>query len=219
VSVNPLLISSAGPPCGAVGEGGSGGPIAVGPWWATSRDAPGARTLLSAASYSNVSSVTLTPAFSITSNLVEFDVAWHVDAEGVAVSQHYALSAAADGSAPTIAITNSISLTGPSPATLTRFGLQLPAFAFDGRSNFSVALDAGARTATISAPAEPSFGSAVFSIAADGRNISLTLGDEPLHRTRNGLMGDIFVETAFGTQSPSLTLTIAGVGGPKHVAA
>jgi len=218
VSVNPLLISSAGPPCGAIGEGGSGGPIAVGPWWATSRDAPGARTLLSAASYANVSSVTLTPAFSITSNLVEFDVAWHVDAEGVAVSQHYALSASADGSTPTIAVTNSISLTGPSPATLTRFGLQLPAFAFDGRSNFSVALDAGARTAKISAPTEPSFGSAVFSIAADGRNISLTLGDEPLHRTRNGLMGDIFVETAFGTQSPSLTLTIAGVGGPKRAA-
>ena len=218
VSVTPLLVSSAGPPCGAVGEGGSGGPIAFGPWWATSRDAPGARTLLSATSYANVSSVALSPAFTITANLVEFDLMWQLNADGVAINQHYALSVAADGSAPSIAVTNSIALTGPSPAILTRFGVQLPAFAFDGTTNFTVTLDEAARTATVSAPAAPELGSAVFAIAADGRNISLAMGAEPLHETRNGLMAQCYVETSFGTQSPSLTLTISGVGAPKRAA-
>ena len=210
VRVNPLLISSAGPPCGAVGEGGSGGPIAFGPWWATSRDAPGARTLLSAASFANVSAVTLTPSFSITANLVEFDLLWALDGDGVAVQQHFSLSAAADGSRPTLTITSSVALTGPAPPTLARFGVQLPAFAFDGRTNYTVEIDSQARTATVSAPAEPGFGSAVYAVADTGHNVSMALAEGPLHATRNGVMAAVLVETGFGSQSPSLTVTIEG---------
>ena len=216
VRVNPLLVTSAGPPCGAVGEGGSGGPIAIAPWWATSRDAPGSRTLLSAMSYANVSSVVLTPSFSITANLVEFDLKWELDASGATVTQHYALSAAADGSAPMVAVTSSVALTGPSPATLTRFGMQLPAFGFDGRTNFTVALDEAARTSTVSAPAAPGFGSAVFAVTDTGHNVSLALGGEPAHVTRNGLMQQVIVETGFGTQAPSITVIIAGASPPAE---
>jgi len=210
VRLNPLLVTSAGPPCGAVGEGGSGGPIAIGPWWSTSRDAPGApRTPMSGFSYANVSAVQLTPGFSISANKVEFDLTVALGASGVVVQQHYALSAAADGSAPAIVVTSSASLAGaPQPGlSLTRFGLQLPAFLFEGRTNVSLALDAAANTATVSAPG---WGVATLSVAPDGRNITWAAGEEAPHHTRNGLMSQVWVETDFSTLAPSLVLTIAG---------
>lgn len=211
VRLNPLLVTSAGPPCGAVGEGGSGGPVAIGPWWSTSRDAPGApRTPMSGFPYANVSAVQLTPGFSISSTKVEFDLTVALGASGVVVQQHYALSTAVDGSAPAIVVTSSALLAGAPPQPgfeLTRFGLQLPAFLFEGRTNVSLALDAAANAATVSAPG---WGVATLSVAPDGRNLTWAVGPEAPHVTRNGLMSQVWVETGFTTVAPSLTLTIAG---------
>jgi hypothetical protein len=161
---------------------------------------------MSAFSYANVSSVQLTPGFSISANKVEFDLSVALGASGVVVQQHFALSAAADGSAPTVSVTSSASLGGaPQPGlALSRFGLQLPAFLFEGRTNVSLALDAAANTATVSAPG---WGVATMAVV-NGRNVTWTPGAEEPHHTRNGLMGQVWVETDFGTEAPSLTLNI-----------
>ena len=207
VAVNPLLITSAGPPCGAVGEGGSGGPIAFGPWWSTAADAPGApRTLLSAHGFANVSAATLVPGFSVNASHVAFDLTFELHGDGAAVTQHYALSAAADGGAPTVAVATSVALTGRAPAALTRFGLQLPAFVFDGATNATLALDAAAGTATVAAPG---WGAAVYAVTST-RNLSWALDDAPPHATRNGLMTQVWVETAFESAAPTIALSITG---------
>ncbi len=208
VAVNPLLITSAGPPCGAVGEGGSGGPIAIGPWWSTSTSNSSDRTLLSAQSYANVSAVSLTPSFTISATLVEFELVFELNRDGATVTQQYSVGVNADGSAPTVNVTNSVELTGPSPPTLTRFGLQLPAFVFDGETNVTIALDAASNTATLSAPGAPAWGSAVFAVSA--RNITWAAAPEAPHVTRNGLMSQVFAETTFSTSEPTISLRIAG---------
>ena len=206
VRVNPLLVTSAGPPCGAGGEGGSGGPIAVGPWWAVEGAAPGARTLLADHGAANVSAVTLAPAFTVNSTRVSFGLSYELHGDGAVVTQRFDLTVGADGAAPTVAVTNSVSLTGPAPARLTRFGLQLPLFVFDGATNVTAAVDAAANTATVSAPG---WGSAAYAVTST-RNISWTADAAPPHVTRNGLMTQVFVETAFSTEEPDIVLSITG---------
>jgi len=208
VSVQPLLSSAAGPPCGLHAEVGSGGAIALGPWWATSADAPGSRTPMSTFAYSNVSGVTLTPQFDVSSTHVAFTLDLLLDGAGVAVSQVYDLAVGAGGAGPTLSVTSSVAPTGPAPVVLTRFGLQLPAFAFDGVTNATAALDAAANSATLSAPSGAGWGEVVFSVAPPaGRALTWTL-DQSEHVTRNGVMREIVVETTFGSQAPALTAVV-----------
>ena len=71
----------------------------------------------------------------------------------------------------------------------------------------SLALDAAANAATVAAPG---WGAATLSVVPNGHNITWAVGPEAPHVTRNGLMGQVWVETDFSSATPSLTLTIAG---------
>jgi hypothetical protein len=79
-------------------------------------------------------------------------------------------------------------------------GMLKPAFLFDGATNATLALDVAASTATVAAPA---WGSAVFAVTST-RNLSWAADVAPPHVTRNGLMSQVFVETAFESAAPTV---------------
>lgn len=97
-------------------------------------------------------------------------------------------------------------------ANITRFGLQLPIFLFDGVTNTTVAVNGAANggSATLSGPATSGWGSAIFSVVPDGRDLSWTYDNTTQTVSRNGLMGTVWIETQFGTQTPSMVMKLTG---------
>lgn len=108
---------------------------------------------------------------------------------------------------------------GAAGATLTRFGLQFPAFRFDGQTNTSLSVDSSSNTVTIAGPSTgsgPAWGSIQHSVEAcpPGHTYvwTNTPGEEVV--SRNGLVSTVWVEvTGIATQSPSLTSTVTGING------
>jgi len=193
---HPLLISSGGSPTGS-GPGGSGGPIALGPWWASDSSE---RISLAGASAPNVSSVLLSVT-SAAADKVSFTLTWAL-ASGASVRQAISMGTAAGGASPTLAMSCSVTL--PPPARLTRLGMQLPAFVWDGANNVTTSVNASAGTATLTG-LTGGWGSATFSTAPGA---TLTL-DPTQHVTRNGLMEQVWLEVDPTEPSVAVTLTVA----------
>lgn len=124
-------------------------------------------------------------------------------ARGVAVSEAHLARARAPGGALA---------PGAMLANLTRFGLQIPAFAFDGAVNTTTSIDAAASSVTVAGPS--AWGSATWTVdpAKGSSPVTIERGNGTTV-TRNGLMDCVWVETVFGTRAPSLRATLTVEGG------
>ena len=228
VATHPFVTSTAGPPQ-------ENGGIAFGPWWATHASAPGARRSLGNATYADVDGVAFTPAWGADASAVAFSLEYFLVAEGVLVTQTFSLAATPlTGAAPSVTVDSQVELLGSDAlralaaargvrvsrsstaggvggGNLTRMGLQWPAFGYDGVSNTTTSIDAGASSVTVAGP--PAWGSATWALSpASGRAPTLTPGNASTV-TRNGIMDVVWVETEFSTAAPSLRASLTVTGG------
>jgi hypothetical protein len=97
-------------------------------------------------------------------------------------------------------------------ANLTRFGVQFPAFLFDGATNTTVAVDQASDSFSVSGPAGSGWGAGVFSVEAPaaGHTYTWTYDQADTTVSRNGVVATAWVETTFQTQAPSFTQYVTG---------
>ena len=200
VDVNPLLSMTAGPPCGLEAEVGSGGAIAIGPWW--SESSANEVVKMSTIPYSNISGVVLTPGFTLNSSFVSFSLDYFLPVQDAVVTQAYELSVGLNG-APTLSQRSTFKFNDGS-RKLFRFGVELPYFKFDGVSNSTLNID----NASNSAKLEGYGGTVTMSVLPpSGEKLTWT-SPQVEHTTRNGIMQEIDVETTFTALQPALTVVV-----------
>ena len=204
-AVHPLIGPTAGPPQ-------ENGGIGVGIWWATSADAPGVVHRLGNQTYVDVDGVVLTPGDGLSPDLVTFQLSYFLVAQGVTVTESYVLNAT-DAS---ITVTASAALRDSGNGTrMTRFGVGLPAFLFDGVSNSSVTVPAPTSQGGTATVTGAGWGALAFTLPPPpgGHSYAWRYDNGTQVVTRNGYASPIDVEVSpVGTDAPSLTYTVSGSG-------
>jgi len=202
VDVNPLLSMTAGPPCGLSAEVGSGGAIAIGPWWSESSTSDVVK--MSTIPYSNISGVVLTPGFTLNSSYVSFSIDYFLPVQDAIVTQAYELSVGLNGANPTLSQRSTFKFNDDS-RKLSRFGVELPWFKFDGATNSTLNIDNASNSALLEG-----FGGGKVTMSVvppSGETLTWT-NPQVEHSTRNGIMQEIDVETTFTALQPALTLVV-----------
>jgi len=218
------FTSTAGPPQ-------ENGGIAAGAWWTLQGDAAGTVRSLANTTYLEVTAAILTPGGSNGPSEVTFMVEYILLGAGTLVTETYNISAGA------VSITSAVTLPGVealaalaaargkplraaaiataraipaavAPPLLTGFGLRLPAFRFDGRTNSTVTVSQATNSMTVQASG---MGGASF-VVSGGHTLTWNYDDTATVVTRNGYVSAVDVATTFTTQAPSLTVVISAIG-------
>lgn len=204
-AVHPLIGPTAGPPQ-------ENGGIGVGVWWATSADPPGVVHRLGNLTYVDVDGVVLTAGDGLSPDLVTFQLSYLLVGAGITVNEAYVVNA----SSATVTVTASASLRDTvNGSHMTRFGVGMPAFLFDGVTNTSVSVPAptsGGGTATVTGP---SWGTLSFTMPPppEGHTYTWHYDNTTQVVSRNGYVSPIDVEVSpIGTNEPSLSYTLSGSG-------
>lgn len=99
---------------------------------------------------------------------------------------------------------------GADALPFARFGVQFPAFVFDGTNNFTVAVDA--TSAVIAGPPGAGLGSVAYTVQPPGPNRPLKWHYDPSVQVlgRNGVVVPVYAEVdSVGSPTPTLTYTIS----------